>query len=70
MAPNTAARLAKRLLQMYSGSDDFSFEVDTPENAAVLAEEFRSLGCSVSCATYGARINVTLQKGGSQGGGA
>jgi hypothetical protein len=58
MAPNTAARLARRLLQIYGESDEFYFEVDTAENASLLATKIQALGWDVSLPSYGVRLNV------------
>ena len=58
MAPTTAAKLARRLLQLNSGSASFYFEVDTAENASVLAAELKALGCAVTLEPPDFRINV------------
>ena len=58
MAPKTAARLANRLLQVHDGSISFFFELDTAENASLVADELRSLGCGVLFDSNDFRLQV------------
>lgn len=58
MAPKTAARLAKRLLQLYGDGGEFHFEVDTEANAELLANKLQRLGCEVLTADCGFRLSV------------
>lgn len=58
MAPTTAARLARRLLQVHSQSVNFFIELDTAENASLLADELRALGCGVLYDSNDFRLNI------------
>ena len=58
MAPKTAEKLARRILDLYVSCDSFFFEVDTAANAALLAAELRTLGCAVALDYRDFRINV------------
>ena len=58
MAPGTAARLARTLLQANVDKVNFYIELDTVENAALVAEELRSLGCGVLYDSNEYRLNI------------
>jgi hypothetical protein len=60
MAPKTAAKLAKRLLQVHVDCVNFFFELDTAENASLLANAFRALGCGVLLDASDFRLNIFL----------
>ncbi len=60
MTRQTASRLAKGLLELHARFDRFDFELDTAENAKLLAEEFENHGCEVLLPPYGTRMNVSL----------
>lgn len=64
MTKETAEKLARGLLEIERSNSDFHFEVDTPENAALLARELEELGCEVHRPTFGTRMKI-VRPGGS-----
>jgi hypothetical protein len=59
MTHKSANRLARTLLTTFGKADPFVFEMDTPENAAILAAELRLLGMLVDAHADSARISVS-----------
>jgi len=60
MTQDTAARLAHRLMQVHRESVNFFFELDTVDNASLIADELRSLGCGVLIDSSDFRLNVFM----------
>ena len=60
MTTDTAARLAHRLMQVHRESVNFFFELDTADNASLVADHLRTLGCGVLLDTHDFRLNVFM----------
>lgn len=59
MTDTAALHLAKALVKNHEGTQAFCFELDTEENAEILARHLRLLGCVVDIPHTGGRLYVT-----------
>jgi len=58
MKHESAKKLARTLLEVFGVERQFVFEVDTPENAAIVAAELRVLGMLAESHPHSQRIDI------------
>ena len=63
MTSETAAKLARGLLDVHRDEEELHFEVDTHENAIVLAGELERLGCEVNLHPHSTRMQIMRPTG-------
>lgn len=49
-------------MELHCLDSEFHFEVDTPENAHLLADAFRHFGCEVLLSDHGTRMEITPRR--------